>query len=223
MGFKSKLYLAISFLLGLMVLFLGIAMFMIGQLDSKMHEVMKNRYEKVRLARSIVQEIRLIESHLETLIIATDSSQTEQILRNIAEHQAELQVARQTYTRMVDNALLAELLPSFSSSQNNFEQLISEMITLTKVGRQAEAANLLQANGQRIIGEAVRVAKTIQETQEGRLVEFLKQSADTGNRVQVLLGACIITCLAIGGVIAVWIVRSITHDLTRLANSISSV
>lgn len=223
MGFKSKLYLAFGSIVAILVMFLGIAMFLIYQLDTNVNEVMRNRYEKVRLTTGILQEVRLIESELKTLIMAAEYSQTELALQRIAEHQEELQAAYETYIKLANNSQVAGLLPRLKATQDNYRQLTMDIIILTKSGRQVEAASLLAFDGQRIIGQAIGVAKEIQITEEGSLAKLLEQSAFTSNLAQILLAVCIITCLLAGGTIAIQVVGSITYDLRRLAKVISSV
>ena len=223
MGFKSKLYLAFGSIVAILVMFLGIAMFLIYQLDTNVNEVMKNRYEKTRLTASILQEARLLESELKTLIVAAEHSQTELAVQRIAEHQEELQAAYETYIKLAHNSPGAELLPRLKATQDNYRQLTMDIIISVKSGRQAEAADLLAFDGQRIIGQAIGVAKEVQVTEEGNLVKLLEQSAATSNLAQTLLFVSIITCLTVGGTIAVQVVGSITRELKRLAKVIGSV
>lgn len=223
MGLKNKLYLAFGSILGLLVFFLGSAMFLIYQLDDNINQVIKDRYEKVRLAMTIERRILFIDGELKNLIITTDNNKIESMLGEIAEYQGQQKVAFETYVRSSNNPRVVEILPKLKITLDNYEQLVGDVIHLTKTGRRAEAARLLMSDGQRILGQAKAFTRELKAMQERSMADILEQSTGTSNLAQIMLAVCIITSLVGGGLIAVRVVHSITYDLKRFAQVIGSV
>lgn len=197
MGFKSKLYLAFSAILALMVLLLGMVLVMMHTINSNINEVIQERYEKSRLAVEMEQKILLVDSNLKSAVIDTGSDKAMVDLTELENAKAGQQLAYASLEKMVASPDGRGLMARLKVTMDAYEQLTSDIVGLVKLGRQDEAAGLLRSEGQKIIGQAMNITHELKDYQEQITLDILNESIQIYNLVQrIVAGGTILGIIA---------------------------
>lgn len=223
MGYKTKLYLGFSVMLMTIVVFLGIAMVWIYHMHENMDEVIKDRYEKNRLASSIEQRFYMIDNDLKSLMLTTDREKQQGLLEDIERHQNEQRVSYQSYALLATHPRVLEQLPVLKNTMDNFEQLSKECILLLKSGSREQAVRLLQTSGQRLVGQAGAVSRELRVTQERMMLDILAESAATSKLGESVLALCMVISIGVGLAIVIKVIGTISGELKALAAVITQM
>lgn len=223
MGFRSKLYLAFGTVLALMALVLGLAMFTIYRLNDNLGEVIRDRYEKARMASAIEQQLYFTDGALKNIILVTDSDRIQTALDEISAAQTEQRNAYEAYGRMAHDPQVQEILPKLKNTLDSFDRLTQDIINLVNAGRQQDATRLLMSDGHRIMGQAMAFTKELKANQERIMLDILENSAASSNLAAAMVTFCIIAGVIIGLGIAGRVIDSVSHDLRELAKVIGCV
>lgn len=223
MKLRTTLYLGFGAMLLFALLLLVISFSMLNQLNTNINNIVKEDYEKTRIAMDIRNQINLLNRELYTLILdPTPSSLDSRIAR--------IETTQLNASRLIDSLSLIihreeakQMAMQLRSLLTSYHTIQQDVITLVKNGQRAEAASLLLYDTQAIPAKLYQTAEELKKFQENLMDQTLVDSRNQYNFATKTMLILLLLNIAMGFAVTLLVMRNTTHRLQKLQVGINKV
>lgn len=215
MKISTRLILGFGMLGLLTALLGGISQYKVGVINALFGEVTEQRIPRTASVNAIKEDVNAIAIALRNIIIVTDSGVIKKESDGIAAARKRIGSQLDTLAAQISTDEGKSLLRKVSDTRNAYDPIQAETMELAVGGQVFEAKAML-------LEKVVPAQKVYFDALDGLLqyqAALLKQSTDAtqvaASSMGYMIGATVIAALAIGAVMASWIIRSITQPINK--------
>jgi len=215
MKISTRLVLGFATMGALIALLGAVALSRVGSIGSEFDLVQDDRFPKIKVAHEIKNDVNHIARALRNLFIMTDvvdlTTQFEDIAKADKEIVAGFESLEKSITSDKGKAKLADVIAARAAYRAPRDRMLEQV----RGGKVEE--------GKAILLKEVRPAQNAYMARLDELIKFQEELMDaSGNAVdaavagtRVIVGALVLAAFALGGLLAVWIIRSTTRPLNQ--------
>lgn len=223
MKFKTKLVTGFGVMIFLIILLTLMMIFTVNQLNQTTHEIVKDRYEYVKITTDLRNELSNINRSLSNMIITDDLNETEKNIQNVHKYRIETVESMNNLGKMV---MLKDLKLQYQTLQmlnESFEVIENKVITLVSEGKKEEARKVMLEEAGENRTKLFSAIDGLIASQENLMEHSLNNASKTyHNTVQ---NGLIIMAISIMIVLAVtfWVINSTTKSLKKIITVFSTI
>ncbi len=222
MKFKTKLYAGLGFILALIVILLLILLNMLNQLNQNMHQVVKERYETVRLVNIIGYELNIYSRESRGLNANPPKELRQQLIENSEKALLNANIALSSLEKLETNDKSQELIQKLKLFSQTFNRLSSD--NKQQVINATEGSTQFWWYGGRELREQMeQVVDELRMEQEQAMEKALIQSRDTYQLAVMVISIFVAVWLLIGIGICILLIQSISRSLGKVTSVMTSI
>lgn len=223
MKFTNKLHLVFGSLMVLLMFISGTALYMLSNFKNDMTTLVENRYEKVRLANVIRNEINNTRIFLLDLILDKNKDMIGEDFREIENARVNTLVALDSLDKLVNSQQVNELISRLRMKNSSYLNFQLEIENLVKSGRQAEAIRLFQDKSPEYRNYMFPMINQIEQVQEQIMRDTIAQTNNSyHNALNVLISSLILSSFILIGVFTITM-RKVSVNINKVTNMLNSI
>jgi methyl-accepting chemotaxis protein len=199
---------------GLLLVLLAVAtLFQLSQIQAEVHEITQNwlpSVERVNQMNTGTSDFRITEMQH---VMNTDDAKMAAIEQDMARVLAGFEDDHQAYVKLISSDEEQRLYEAFHAQWKQYLQLHEQVLALSRKNENEQARQLLEGSGKTLFdGASAALLKLVDLNHAGAMSATASADAAYARTLQVVWSV-VALALALGLVLAVWLVRSITRPL----------
>jgi two-component system chemotaxis sensor kinase CheA len=223
MKLKTKLFVGFGSLLLLMILLLGMVMNMLNVQNHYMNRIVKDQYEKVKLATMIRYEFGNMDRALSNLVMDGLGGNFEHDVRALEQASVRIKQALDALTTIVIQDESRQLTAKLKLAHESYIEIQKQVVRLVKAEQKNAAIKLVLVDAAETRKTLLEAVDSLKSGQEQLMDSVLADAAENYNTVIIIMLSLVILGLLIGALITYWIIRSITQSLNTLSKGIHAI
>lgn len=223
MKFKTRLSIGFGTNLLLILILTLLMIFMVYNLNQMTLEIVKQRYEFVKIATSIRNNISYIDRSLNNIVLSEDQDAIEQNIELIYKRREDNVEKLKRLEEIIKIKEVKEQYYNFVEVNDDYEEIENNVIRLVKRGDNDQATQIMLTDALQIRTELIKIVEQFNHDQEFLMDQAMNKSSKI-YREAIQLGVIItIFALLIGMMITFWVIKSMTSPLKRISKFLSSI
>lgn len=223
MTLKKRLYIGVGAILTLIVLILAIVLNMANQVQSNMNDIVKVRYEKVRLASHIRYEVNEVGRGLSSLVIEKNPENIQKWVDVSVNAHLEGAASVEKLSNMVETGKGNDLVINIKLIYEFYKDSAANVIGQVRAGKQDEAVTLLQTKNLEIRLELLKLIDELNKHQESLMDQAMQESSAMYDTMLKTIIAIVAVTVLIAMLITVWMTRSVVRQLDEVTDVMTGV
>ena len=223
MKIQTKLLLGFASILVIMAVFLGVSIRNLNLSNSNVENSLQKRYEKIKLANIMQDELNNISRYTRDLILldlnSHDFLQTIDLIRTARREGESALDSRETLS---ERESTRNLLHKIRTINGNYIDMQEKCILLATSDKKAEAIDAI-AEAAETRAQILKLMAELQTIEDTAMADLLKSSAADDNQALMFLFVSLMVSLLIGVGITVWITRRVTGDIRNVTVEMNRV
>ncbi|WP_454834177.1 methyl-accepting chemotaxis protein [Pseudomonas lini] len=176
-------------------------------------DITSNAYPKVQISNDIDSGLDDTSAILRDLILKSDEQQLKQLRDRYQTIRQEQAARMEALEKLLDNPEEQSLFKSLQNARASYAQVAERVIELATAGMDVQATELLYGDLERVQTQYAKLLNDMIEMQEASFAENDQQEQVEYDHTRVLSFILLGLALVIGVGLAIWITRSLIHQL----------
>lgn len=223
MRLKIKILIGFSSILLLMTIIVSLSSLMLHEQNDSINEIVRTRYEKIRLATVIEVEQAMTTNSIHNLLL-DPSRLNQQQINIIQDSRIKSNNSIDTLLRSEDDPQTKELLTNLQNINHTFEQDVWKVVDLLEAGKKVEATALFLTHDQdQVRTEIQDKSFSLQNLEYSQMNDLLTHSSQSYALTVWLIILFLALALGIGIWVTIWVIRGFTRSIQRVSSVMLSV
>lgn len=223
MKLRTKLYIGFAFILVLIITPLSGLIGILDQLNQNMNNVVKGRYEMVRLANNIKDNLNTVSREARGLLANPPAELRQQLVENKNKAFMDANLSLDSLERLDENEEVRELVLKLRALSESYARLEGMSNVMGNIGRSEEANRIVWYDARQVREQLFQVIGELQRIEEQAMEDELNHASETYHRAIKMIYVYVTVGLLMGIGIIVWVIRNITRNLNKVASVMTSV
>lgn len=223
MKFKTKLYAGFGFILALIIILLFILLNILNQFDRNMQQVVKERYEMVRLANIVGDQLNIYARESRGLAANPPAELIPELIENRDKSISSAYIALSALEKLDTGDKSQELIQRLKFLSQTYMEKRTDIEDLTTGIKEGKVPSSIWYGAREVREEMLVVIDELRAEQERGMQEALNQSHNTYELAVKVISLYVAVWLLIGIAVSAWLIRSASRNLGKVTSVMTSV
>ncbi|MBN6187485.1 response regulator [Aneurinibacillus sp. BA2021] len=218
MSFKKKQFLGFGLILLFIVILLGVIIFMMNSVRNDLLEIVGDRYVKVKAATEIRQTFSASDRELLYLLTGLNERDTRTSIQTLESSRAKIESDMRMLSGALNRQQSKEMLVTLQTQYGLYVETERKIIQNIQAGLPVSAFRPLLEEQKEKRAMLVNQLAQFKEYQESLMDEALQRANNTYETMLNFIVVAVAICLIISMGVALWVIRSTSHQLQKITH-----